>query len=55
MKTNDEEYTITLNYYKGKRESKLKSDIKRETNIFRKNLMEKVYHELKKTGEFKEK
>lgn len=49
-----EEYQILLNYYEGKRESKLKSDIKRETNMFRKNIMEKVYHELKKKDAFKD-
>ena len=51
----NDEYDILLNYYRGKKASKIKNDIKHEKNMFRKKILEQVYIELNRLKLFKEK
>ena len=48
-----DEYTMLCNYYKGKKLSKLKNDIKHEKNMFRKKILEQILIELNVTNGFR--
>ena len=48
----EDEYSVLYNYYAGKKESKLKTDIRNEKNQFKRKLLDQVYQELKRSGAF---
>ena len=45
--------TVLYEYYRNKKESKIKTDIKHEKNPFKKKELEDIYNQIKRYGEFK--
>lgn len=43
-----DEYSILYEYYANKKIGKLKSDIKHEKNMFRKQMLQDIYNQLKR-------